>query len=963
MNALKITTSLSLALATFLPSLAHAQNVQMRTGIHEEYSRFVVDWPAKADSKIVKNGQTLTITFDEAANPNDANVDTAKARNISTVKVTNTNPLTIALEMAGDNRYRNFYAGNRFVLDVYNLAGSPAQKVASNTPQEKPTPKPAPKPDVKPEAKPEAEAEKEDAPKVEKTAKKQSGKEPQAEQAKQEDPADKGAPKPLKEVVRQAKAVTVEPVEAENLEEQENLTQPEFAQIENPGLDRANLIAFSSAKTFGLSVFERGDNIYIVNDDPDLLISPQITGPDAAELTPPDPTETDNAKIYQARRLLGSYLTTQGGGLLWKVIVTGNQIDKKPVNPQRVGAAQNETFSGKLIFPFEEPSKIINLKDPITGRDLKIVTSKTSKDYTGPQRSFPEFDILPSAAGMAIMPRVDDLNIKITDQGVEISRPKGLALLSQDRVQRNEAVKQIGSASTNSNAKRIFDFKNWQLGGLDALRENKNILLSSAAQLPASERDSALMTLAKMYLANAMGAESLGFLQMIENYTPEIANTAEFRAIRGAAKTLDYKTESAFSDMAIKELDEFEEIGFWKAVALADIGDWQQAIKVMPKSASLLYEYPERILNRIGPVAAEVALRDGNTDLSNEILTIIEEKRDSLNDQQIAAVNYLKGEQSRQLDEIGQTEQYWEPLVNGKDDLYRAKAGLALARLKIDEDEIEPAEAIDALERLRYSWRGDELEARIGYWLGRTYFEAGEFVKGLNLMREAATVAAGTSFGSNITNEMTDLLTALYMGETLEKVSPLDAVALYEQFSEIVPGGEAGDKIVERLADRLTAADLLGRAADLLSYQLTHRLNGLQAYNVAVKLAAIQLLDNQPAEALKTIDTAQSTYNALPENLQTPDKIQAMTLLRARALSRNGRPDQGIALLENLNRNPTTNRLRADIAWTAGYWDDAASALGDVIIDQNISLTRPLSEEHTSLILQRAISLRPYRPR
>ena len=116
-------------------------------------------------------------------------------------------------------------------------------------------------------------------------------------------------------------------------------------------------------------------------------------------------------------------------------------------------------------------------------------------------------------------------------------------------------------------------------------------------------------------------------------------------------------------------------------------------------------------------------------------------------------------------------------------------------------------------------------------------------------------------------------------------------------------------------------------------------------------------MDNQPAEALKTIDTAQSTYNALPENLQTPDKIQAMTLLRARALSRNGRPDQGIALLENLNRNPTTNRLRADIAWTAGYWDDAASALGDVIIDQNISLTRPLSEEHTSLILQRAISL------
>jgi hypothetical protein len=51
------------------------------------------------------------------------------------------------------------------------------------------------------------------------------------------------------------------------------------------------------------------------------------------------------------------------------------------------------------------------------------------------------------------------------------------------------------------------------------------------------------------------------------------------------------------------------------------------------------------------------------------------------------------------------------------------------------------------------------------------------------------------------------------------------------------------------------------------------------------------------------------------------------------------------------------NKLRADIAWHAGYWDEAAQALENVIIDRNISLTRPLNEADTAVILQRAVAL------
>ncbi|MGB0720099.1 MAG: hypothetical protein ACPGRX_06475, partial [Bdellovibrionales bacterium] len=162
---------------------------------------------------------------------------------------------------------------------------------------------------------------------------------------------------------------------------------------------------------------------------------------------------------------------------------------------------------------------------------------------------------------------------------------------------------------------------------------------------------------------------------------------------------------------------------------------------------------------------------------------------------------------------------------------------------------------------------------------------------------------------------------------------------------------------VERLSDRLAAADLLGRAADLLDYQLTHRVDGLYAYDIAVKLAALRLLDNKPNEAIQALDIAAQKLDALKPEFKTDDKLTTMAMLRARALSRQGRPDQALGLLNDLEPNSNINRLRADIAWTAGYWDDASYALQDVILDQNMSLTRPLSEENAELILRRAVAL------
>ena len=951
---------LALTLVIFCAAAGQAvaqDAVGVRIGQHDDYSRVVFDWGASTPYKTDQSDPSkLVVTFEKNAKLQSV---PAASGNVLGLQVISEAPLQVSIAIPPGSKTRALTAGDRVVIDVYNApnappaekpAEKPPEKVAEKVIEKKPEPVSEAPPEIADkiqpekaepvlaEVKPATEAPATETPKTETPATETFG--PTPPDAKLFEPKTGHA----------ASAV----VSNSSPGETPKTTKPSSKSSKKP-----TLVTVSSTEAHGMSVFQLNGDIWMVTDlGTDPLMNPQVSGPQSAEVKPVENIKMFGGKAYRVNMIEGKDLRTQGGGMLWHVVLAADMRRKNSLRPIREGVDDKAIRSGKIIWPFMGARKILDVTDPTSGAKIKVVTVQSAKQYSGPAMDFVDFRTLQTVAGIAIIPKVDDLEVKITEKGVEVSRPGGLALTSEDMIlSAMTAIQRKKSQPEDSKSPKVFEFKNWQLGGVEALAQNNSIIMAGLSNLSESGKLEGIMTLAKMYISNAQGSEALGFLDFIEDKLPAMADNAQFIALRGAAKALDWRSEDAFSDFGLEALDPFEEIGYWKAFVLADLGDWIQAADVMPDNLNTFFDYPEAIFNRMAPVLAEVALRSGNVKQADEILEVLGDNTETMFLSQKSALEYLKGESSRQRGKTAETKSLWEPLTRGKDDLYRVKAGLALTRLLKDEKKITPETAIDNLERLRYAWRGDELEAQINYWLGRAYFDKGEYSKGLTIMQEAASLAEGTDLGRRVISEIAEEFANLFLGPKIEEITPLDAAALYEQFATLLPKGPQGDKVVERLAERLVQGDLLGRAGDLLIGQLNSRLQGEEAYNIATKLAAIYLLDGEPAKAMKIIDQAAAKLETLPDEAKTPARYREISLLRARALSRQGRPDQALALLSDVEKMPDTNRLRADIAWNAGYWDDAAEALDDVIIDQSMSLTRPLDEANATLLLHRAVAL------
>lgn len=968
---------LTAVLAGAAPARAQ-EKVDVRTGDHSDYQRLVIDWPAAADYTLTREGNVVTVRF---ARPGSADLAGAKTlANISALAVLSKDKQNLALRfrVPENSTLRDLRAGRKIIIDVYDPPGGRT----AQTP-----PAPAPKPVSKPKEQPSPAADaapESDAPKQE--DKEENEQEPQdkpdeqavqpaeKETPKPEEPlansGEQNAPPPTEEAPQAAPAEAPEAVE-ENPKPTEPAPQAQPAAADKPavkaGID-PHVMTVTSTKKIGLALFERGDWLWLVTDDPDMSVPPALAGPQVEQLGLLQRFKITDGTAYRMKKPVNTGITAEGGGLRWRIVFSPNPKEVENIEPERLSpvAASEQTRAPRqgaaLRWPLQSPRKILTLIDPDIGDTIKIVTLSASTASVRKSYGFVELDVLPAYIGLAFVPLADDVQVSLQEDGVRIGRGEKDLSLSMN-VPSGTHERRLSIAADQdlpmANINNIFHPARWQMGGVRALGNNQSVLMGDLSGKEKDGKVEDLITLAKLTMANGYGSEALGYLGTAEQIMPDITENPEFIALRGASYLLAGQADLAIADIVNPALNAYQDIPYWRMATFAALEDWQQALSVMPPDARGLRDYPERMRTPLSLTLAEVALRDGRMLQAERILAGLEPAAagQMMDPPDNREWTYLMGEAARQLKQYEKAKEYWGQLAEGRDDYYRVKAGLALTRLLLERNEIDAAQAVNRLESLRYAWRGDELEALVNYRLGQVYVQNKDYLKGLHVLRNAAALAPDSALSREVTDYMSQSFRTLFDSGDLQTISPLDSIGVYEEFKELTPPGTEGDRIVEQLAERMVEADLLNRAEALLTHQLAHRLSGIEAARVSLRLAAIRLLNNKPDEALKSLAQAETLYKEGEGGAVPPEKMREITLLRANALSRSDQADEAIELLEKLPADKTIARLRADIAWKSQRWNEAADGLQSLIDVEQIRPESPLNEGQADLILNRAIAL------
>lgn len=920
MNRIRILATTVAALALFsLPLHAETkgEDVVVRAGNHDGYTRLVFAWPVPPKYTAKKESGSLVLSFSE---PVHLSVTGPQPQSFPRIKGYQVLGLgEVKIDFGPETTIRHFTAGNRLIVDLKGPEPSA----------------PPPAQEKKPEAKPAPE--------------------------KIEPAAAASAATPAKEppVVKEEPVKTAEPVPPPS--------SPALAPY---------TIQMTSTQAIGIAAYERFSSLWIVVDVPDYQLFPQLSGPKKESFPVFERIVFEGGTAFRLKLPAGYHVQGEGEGLVWKIFLSGTAApsEKKPVDFTRVGSEKPDSgqsdekeAKNQLAWPSKSARQILSVTDPDAGDVVKVVTVGSADDFSGPAQGFVEVSALPASIGAAFLPKTDDVEIRKGKEGrIDILRPNGLSLSDEknvlalkakdasDKQGENKPSGEQGDPSPSFST--IYNFSNWRMGTPETLSENQRIIMSALSAEKDQKKAEDLLTLAKLVLSYGQGPEALGYLDFALQMLPDIASNPEFLALRGAAGALSGKYDQAYKDLAAPSLDAISEIKYWRGYVLAGLEDWKQAGEILPKDVSILERYPVEIKIPLGLGLAGIALRAGDIGTAEQIMEKISEGVESLHPGYKAALEYLQGEASRQKGDIQATKDLWLPLSTGPDDLYRAKAGLALTSLELDKKEIDMDKAIDRLEGLRYAWRGDELETAINARLGKLYIEKGDHMKGLTLLRQAASLAPESDQAKQIKESMVEIFRTLFMTDALKKISPIDAVAIYDEFSDLAPQGDEGDKLTRNIAERLVDADLLPRAENLLQHQIDNRLQEREGAAVALRLASLQVLDGKPDKALETLAKAEAFLSQVSPDLAAPDRRQ-IALLRARALADLKKPEEAFAALALQTQEPDVLRLRADIAWRSKRWQDAADALEQIITSQEISQTRPLTDDQAATILNWGVAL------
>ncbi|WP_456683172.1 tetratricopeptide repeat protein [Bradyrhizobium sp. USDA 3311] len=963
--------------------------IRVRASVQPTFVRFVFEMPDGVGVSSVLNEQKLTLAFNANLSFDLADAVVAAPPNVASIKQeADIDQTNVEIALIGDSDVHSFRDEKNYVVDVSfqpdkgKTAATPEAAIAQAKPASQghgPAPaaeKPAAekkdahreiapptsetiareaKIDIKPEVKPEAPAAMPaaEAPKPAAApaaegahaaeAPKEAAKEATKEAAKPTPPvaeAPAAAAKPAmveapKEVVKEAAKEPVKEAAKAAPAEAPAAPQPAAPSVDARRDSDGLRVTFPLQVTTPAAAFRRGDTVWLVFDTPKPIDVEAIRTKGGAMIGEVGRIPLDKGQAVRIRltRPLVYSLTSEEVGKETNWLLT--LADKIQATPLPLMMSRNITDPAlaNIAIPFANPGLLHKLTDPDAGDMLYVVTAQRPVRGFIKRQDLVDLSLLESAHGIAIRPNSDEVGVEVGSDKVILGKKGGLTLSPVD----------ISAERAPTAVRPIFSPEAWRKGQSENFITRQSDLIMAISAVEPALRSLPRLDLAQFYMSRAMyhEAKAVTELMLSDPLNKEESGALIMHAI---ASILIGRPAQGLKDLANPVIGNSHDSQLWKALAHARQGKWADAREKFKNVEFAIASLPldiQRIVT-MDAMRASLEVKDyaGASKRRSELEIV------GVSPEAAPGFAVLRGRLAEALGHDKDALDDYKFAVASSDRPAAAEAKQLEIALRQKRDEISKEDALRELETLSMTWRGDAIEVKTLQMLSQMYAENGRYRDALTAARTATKLQPNAEASRQAQDLASDLFTQIFLGPKGDELPPVEALGMFYEFRELTPIGRRGDELIRRLADRLASIDLLDQAAELLQYQVDHRLEGAARAQVAARLSMIYLANRRPDMAISALRA--SRISDLSGELR-----QQRLLLEARAQSDVGRHDLALDIVSNVSGREVL-RLRSDIFWAARRWRESAEQI-ELYYGERFRDFKPLNAVEKSDIIRAAV--------
>jgi tetratricopeptide (TPR) repeat protein len=667
-------------------------------------------------------------------------------------------------------------------------------------------------------------------------------------------------------------------------------------------------LSFSFASAAPAALFRRADVVWLIFDSAkpvDLEPIRREAGSVIGDVSAVPLEKGQAIRLRLNRPQLSSLVGDEKAGQNW--VVTFADAMQSPSQPLTAIRNITDPARANVTVPIAKPGLMHRLVDPDAGDALLVITAGSPGRGFVRRQDFVEFSLLESIHGVVIQPNSDDVTAEIATDKITLSRPGGLTLSSAE----------VGAERAATGVRPIFDVNEWRRNRQEDFIKRLDVLVTASASAVAEQRAPARLDLARFYMAREMYPEAKGVLDLTLGEAKPGQEDFSALIMHSVASTLMGRPEQGLKDLASPAIGTNYDSQLWKALALARQGKWADAREKFKNVefaiTSLPLELQRAAITEAMRASVEVKDYSGAASRSNDLDVI------GIPSDLKPQVAVLRGRLAEALGREKDALREYNAAARSADRASAMEARLLDIALRQKRDEIGQEDSLRDLETLSMTWRGDGLEVKALSMMARIYSEIGRYGASLAAARTATKLQPNSDISRAAQDDAAALFAQLFLSPKGDDLPPVDALALFYEYSELTPIGRRGDEMIRRLADRLVAVDLLDQAGELLQYQVDHRLEGAARAQVAARLAMVYLMNRKPDRAIGALRTTRIADLA-------GELRQQRLLLEARAQSDIGRRDLGLDIISNISGREAI-RLRSDIFWAARRWRESSEQI------------------------------------